>query len=329
MLNTAIIGLGRWGQRLVDSVQDTGRPKGDLIRFTRAVTRTPAKATGFAERHGMQLGNHYAAALADPAIAAVAIATPHTQHAEQIELAAAAGKHVFVEKPFTLTAESARQSVAACDTADVVLALGHNRRFFPSMFALKEMIESGELGRVLHLEGQFSSSYGLELTPEIWRSESAESPAGGMTSLGIHCIDAFIHLNGYISRVQAHSLKQALTVDSNDTTAMLLRFANGTTGLLGTLTATARLFRLQVFGTKGWARIDEDGSMTVRGVDKCPETREFEKRDTCRSELEAFAIAVAGGDPYPLPTDQAIHGIAVLEAIVQSAANDGAAVDLE
>jgi len=76
VLNTAIIGLGRWGQRLVDSVQDAGRPKGDLIRFTRAVTRTPAKATGFAERHAMQLGNRYAAALADPAIAAVAIATP-------------------------------------------------------------------------------------------------------------------------------------------------------------------------------------------------------------------------------------------------------------
>ena len=329
MLNTAIIGLGRWGQRLVDSVQDAGRPKGDLIRFTRAVTRTPAKATDFAERHGMQLGTHYAAVLADPAIAAVAIATPHTQHAEQIEQAAAAGKHVFVEKPFTLTAESARQSVAACETADVVLALGHNRRFFPSMFALKGMIESGELGQVLHLEGQFSSSYGLDLTPVIWRSESAESPAGGMTSLGIHCIDAFIHLNGPISRVQAHSLKRALTVEANDTTAMLLRFANGATGLLGTLTATARLFRLQVFGTEGWARIDEDGSMTVRAVDECPETREFKKRDTCRWELEAFAIAVAGGDPYPLPTDQAIHGIAVLEAIVQSAADDGAAVDLE
>ena len=97
MLNTAIIGLGRWGQRLVDSVQDAGRPKGDLIRFTRAVTRTPAKATDFAERHGMQLGSHYAAVLADPAIAAVAIATPHTQHAEQIEAAAAVVRFAFAD----------------------------------------------------------------------------------------------------------------------------------------------------------------------------------------------------------------------------------------
>ncbi len=328
MLNTAIIGLGRWGRRLVDSVQDAGHPKGDLIRFTRAVTRTPARADDFAERHGMMLGSDYAAALTDPTIAAVAIATPHTRHAEQIERAAATGKHVFVEKPFTLTAESARRAVAACETAGVVLALGHDRRFLPAMSMLKRMIKAGEVGRVLHLEGQFSSPYGLDLTPEIWRSEGVESPAGGMTSLGIHCIDAFIHLAGPIARVQAHSLRQVLAVESHDTTAVLLRFATGATGLLGTLTATARLFRLQAFGTEGWARIDEDGSMTVRATDGQPRTREFEKLDTCRSELEAFAAAVAGGDPYPLPTDQAIHGVAVLEAIVESAARDGGAVDL-
>lgn len=326
MLNTAIIGLGRWGQRLVDSVQDEGHPKGDLIHFTHAVTRTPAKAADFAKRQGMRLGNDYAAVLDDPNITAIALATPHTQHVEQIIQAAAAQKHVFVEKPFTLTAESAKQSVAACEKAGVVLALGHNRRFFPSMIALKAMIGDGELGQVLHLEGQFSSSYGLELTPKIWRAESAESPAGGMTSLGIHCIDAFIHLNGPISRVQAYSLKQVLSVESNDTTAMLLRFANGATGLLGTLTATARLFRLQVFGTRGWVQIDEDGSMTVCPVDGQPEARELDKADTCRSELEAFAVAVSGGEPYLLPTGEAIHGIAVLEAIVESAEHDGTAV---
>ena len=329
MLNTAIVGLGGWGQRLVDSIQDAGRPKGDLIHFTRAVTRTPAKAADFARRHKMPLGDDYAAVLADPDTAAVALATPHTQHAEQIIQAAAAGKHVFVEKPFTLTAESAARSVAACVSAGVVLALGHNRRFLPSMFALKQMIESGDLGQVLHLEGQFSSSYGLELTPAIWRAVGAESPAGGMTSLGIHCIDAFIHLNGPISRVQAYSLKQVLTVESDDTTAMLLRFANGATGLLGTVTATARLFRIQIFGTKGWVRIDEDGSMEACAIDGNPERRTFEKTDTCRSELEAFAVAVGGGTPYLLPSDQAIHGIAVLEAIVESAGQDGTAVAVD
>ncbi len=328
MMNSAIIGLGRWGQHLVDSVQNNGIPKGDLIRFTRAITRTPANAAEFAERHGMSIDADYDEVLADPSIESIALATPHSQHAYQIEKAAAAGKHVFVEKPFTLTADSARIAVTACENSGVILALGHNRRFFPSMINLKQMIDTGELGQILHLEGQFSSSYGIDLTPKIWRAEGSESPAGGMTSLGIHCIDAFIHLNGPISCVQAYSLRQVLQVESNDTTAMLLRFANGATGLLGTLTATARLFRLQVFGTKGWVRIDEDGSMTFCAIEGQPVERVFEKVDTCRAELEAFARAVAGEEPYLLPSDQAIHGIAVLEAIVASSNDDGAAVYL-
>ena len=323
MTRVALIGIGRWGKNLLRILTEQCEVAYCCNRSSRDVH------SWIQRRHPyIRCTFNYEEILKDPTVEGVVIATPIATHEPLALRALQAGKHVFVEKPFTLTAESAKQAVAACEQAGVILALGHNRRFFPSMIALKAMIEAGELGQVVHLEGQFSSSYGLDLTPKIWRADGVESPAGGMTSLGIHCIDAFIDLNGPISRIQAYSLKQALTVESNDTTAMLLRFENGATGLLGTLTATARLFRLQVFGTKGWVRIDEDGSMTVCPVDGQPEDREFEKSDTCRSELEAFATAVAGGEPYLLPTDEAIHGIAVLEAIVESAANDAAAIDL-
>ena len=76
------------------------------------------------------------------------------------------------------------------------------------------------------------------------------------------------------------------------------------------------------------SRAIEDGTMTVCAIDGKPEIREFEKSDTCRSELESFAAAVAGEEPYLIPTDQAIHGVAVLEAIVESAAKDGEAVTI-
>jgi predicted dehydrogenase len=323
MLNAAIVGLGRWGQNLVDSVQAAGKPKGRQIRFTRAVTRTPSKVADFAARHRMPVDSDYAAALADPDIDAIALATPHTQHADQITAAAAAGKH------FTLTRESAQAAVDACDRAGVVVALGHNRRFLPSMMALKRDITDGVLGQVLHLESQFSASFGLDLTPAIWRADPRESPAGGMTSLGIHSVDAFIHLNGPIASVQALSLRQATRVDANDTSVMLFRFANGCTGYLGSLTATARIWRVEVYGTKGWARLNEDGTMDTCAVNEKPQTRSFQPSDTLRAELEAFAAAVAGRSPYPLPPDQAIHGVAVLEAVARSAAQDGAAVGVE
>ena len=142
MLDAAIVGLGRWGQVMVDSVQSGGAPLGEHIRFTRAVTRTPAKVVDYAAGQGMALGADYQAALDDPAIDAVVLATPHSQHADQIVAAAAAGKHVMVEKPFTLGKANAARAVAACERAGVVLVPAHNRRFLPAIAALQTMIRA-------------------------------------------------------------------------------------------------------------------------------------------------------------------------------------------
>src|SRR5262245_13588071 len=95
MIRAAIIGVGRWGQNLVGSVQG----KSDVIRFTAGATRTVSKAEAYANEKGFPLYDSYERALADPDIDAVVLATPHTQHAEQVAAAARARKHVFVEKP--------------------------------------------------------------------------------------------------------------------------------------------------------------------------------------------------------------------------------------
>jgi predicted dehydrogenase len=115
MLKAAIVGLGRWGRRLVDSVQTNGEPKGVKIRFTRAVHRTPELARDYAAVQRLALGEDLAAALGDPAIDAIAFATPQYQHARQVETAALAGKHVFVEKPFALTRANAEAAAAIDD----------------------------------------------------------------------------------------------------------------------------------------------------------------------------------------------------------------------
>ena len=190
MINAAIVGLGRWGRLLAESVQGTSK----RIRFTAGVTRSPAKAQDFCSRHGIVLHGDYGAVLDDPGIDAVVLATPHSQHFEQVIAAAHAGKHVFCEKPFTLTRRDAETALGALDAAALKVAVGHNRRFAPNTIELKRMIDAGELGELLHIEGNFSA----DLAPQAgaWRSDRAESPAGGMTSLGIHVVDAYIHLFG-------------------------------------------------------------------------------------------------------------------------------------
>src|SRR5436309_33347 len=117
-----------------------------LMRFTRGVTLEPDTVRDFAKDMNLSIGTSYEDVLADKSIDAVVLATPHTKHREQVEAAAAAGKHVFCEKPFALTIEDAKAALAACRKAGVVLGVGHNRRLWPSMVKQKELVSSPEFG---------------------------------------------------------------------------------------------------------------------------------------------------------------------------------------
>ena len=149
MINAAIVGLGWWGRTIVESVQQGS----DVIRFAAGATRTVSpEVKAFAEAQKLRLAPDLAALLADPAIDAIVLATPHSQHSAQVIAVAGAGKHVFCEKPFALTKADAEAAVAATTKAGVTLGLGYNRRFHPEMTALRNRIRSGELGTVLHVE---------------------------------------------------------------------------------------------------------------------------------------------------------------------------------
>src|SRR5262245_25068509 len=144
MLRAAIVGLGWWGKTLVTAVQG----KSERIKFVTGATRSRVKAEDFCREHGIKLLDDYEQVLADPAIDAVVLATPHSQHGDQVRRAAAAGKHVVCEKPFTLTAADAKSAIAAARKAGIVLAVGFNRRFHPSMQELKRRMRDGAFGAI-------------------------------------------------------------------------------------------------------------------------------------------------------------------------------------
>src|SRR5687767_9287167 len=143
MLRAAIVGVGWWGKMLVNAAHR----KGD-IEFVVGQTRTKSAAEEFCRERQIKLLDSYDQVLADKSIEAVVLATPHSQHGEQVRLAAAAGKHVFTEKPFTLTSRDAESAIAATEEAKVVLAVGFNRRFHPSMSELGARVRDGRLGEV-------------------------------------------------------------------------------------------------------------------------------------------------------------------------------------
>ena len=139
MLRAAIVGLGSWGRTLVTSVQG----QCENIRFTAGYTRTPQTAEPFCRQHGIRLAGSWEALLADAAIDAVVLATPNSQHEAQIRQAARAGKHVFAEKPVALDRRGAQAAIRAAEEAGVVLAVGFNRRFHPSIRELRMRLRRG------------------------------------------------------------------------------------------------------------------------------------------------------------------------------------------
>jgi predicted dehydrogenase len=318
MLNVAIYGMGNWGSRLIASVQS----RSEKIRFTCGITRDPTAHRAAADKFGLTLTSSYADVLRDPKVDAVLIATPHSLHCQHICEAARAGKHVFAEKPIALTAATAQQAVDATRAAGVTLGLGFNRRYAPSFVEMKRRILAGEIGELLHIEGHHSGPTGFGLKPGYWRSTRAESPAGGMTPRGIHTLDAMIHLGGLVDEVYAHSERRKLQppIDMDDTTSMLLKFKNGITGYFAVLFITGELYRVHAFGTKGWLELRGDTELIARGLQGEPQAISLPVADKERAELEAFADAVAAKQPYMVPPEQAVNGIAVIEATVASAA---------
>src|SRR5215831_9875502 len=263
MLRAAIVGIGTWGQNLVKAVEGSGR-----IRFVSGCTRTPAKAEEFCKRHGIALLGSYEELLASD-VDAVVLTTPHSQHCEEIVAAAKAGKHVFVEKPLGLSLEEAERAVAACVERKLTLAVGYNWRFQPALSEIKAMLADGRLGKLLHLEGNFCGPSVYRFGREHWRHDRDEAPAGGMTGRGVHVVDAMLYLAGRIDSVVAQSARRVQDFGADDTTSMLFRFASGASGYLGTVIATAETWRMQVFGSNGWAEVGDVEHLTTWTLRSC------------------------------------------------------------
>jgi predicted dehydrogenase len=313
VINAAIVGLGWWGKNIVNAVQD----KSERLRFIRGVSKEPDTVRDFAARHNFELSTELADVLADPRIQAVVLATPHSLHTEQIIAVAGAGKAVFCEKPLAMHAADAVRSTGACLKAGVMLGIGTNKRFWPSMRELRRVVASGELGEILHVEAHYSNeNSGAHFS--AWRDLPTESPGGGMTGSGIHALDALISLAGPVRRVHAQLVSRKPQPDPLDAVAVLFEFANHVSGTLAAVRATPFYWRVHVFGRNGSAEALGETDLVLRRSGAKVQHSSFEPVDSLRAEFDAFADAVAGRARYPIPTAQMVDTVAAFEAVIGS-----------
>jgi predicted dehydrogenase len=321
MLNTAIVGLGWWGKILVKAARDFGAP----IRFVRGVTLEPDTVGDFAAEHKIAIGTSFEEVLADPAVQAVVLATPHTKHPEQVKALAAAKKHIYCEKPFALSKAEAAAMLDAVKRAGVLIGVGHHFRLMPSIRILDELMKSGAFGTVMHVEGNYSHDWLANLPADTWRMAAAESRAGGMTGMGIHVLDCFRDLNGPMKRISALSKARALKVPTGDTSAALIEFENGSTGTLGTTIKTPFRWRIAIFGENCWAEsVSETRAIVRRAGKDDPEVIERPADNHLGRNLDYFAKAALGQGAFPISPAGILQTAAALEAVFKSVDADGA-----
>jgi predicted dehydrogenase len=313
MVNAALVGLGWWGTNIINAVQGkTGK-----LRFVHGVTQEPDAARELAAKHGIRLSTQLSAALEDPQVQAVVLATPHSLHADQIVQVAEAGKPVFCEKPLALKHADARRAIDAVQRAGVVIGVGQNKRFWPSMAEFRRVMATGVVGTLLHIEGHYSNENSSNFFAP-WRDDPSETPGAGMTGTGIHVLDAFVNAAGAVATVDAQFVSTRGGHDPRDTISALFRFANNVSGFLGAVRPSPFYWRVQAFGDAGSVEALGETQVVIRTKGGKVEVRDFAKVDSLLAEFDAFADAVEGRAPYPITPTEMVNTIAAFQGVIDS-----------
>ncbi len=319
-----IVGLGNWGGRLARAL---GQVEGAMLATCYA--RTPERRAAFAAKHGCGEAASLEALTNDGSIDGIIVATPHTTHVDLVMQIASAGKHVMVEKPLALNQADAQLCVDAAKAGGVFLQVAHYRRRLTATRAIKAMLDAGKIGRLHYIESAFNRPFGPD-PKRPWRDQDSEAPAGAMTALGIHMLDNLIYLGGPIRRLAALSTVLDPSTPLDDMTSVLVEFESGTHGTIATSLRLPYIAITAAHGDKASAWSEEDGARFF--TQKCGEEERSEQTikpvDGVVANFAAFAHSIRTGTEPETNGVEGLKVVAAFDAIQQSAAADGAFVEL-
>jgi predicted dehydrogenase len=339
-VNVGIVGLGRWAKVLARAAAQSGK-----LKIVSAYSRTEEKRAAFAEEFGVPGVADLQTMLADPRVQGVILTVPNEQHWPLSRQVAAAGKHVYTEKPIANTLEDGVQMAGLEREHGVTVTVGHSARLMAGIRAIRAKIDSGELGRVAFIEANFSNERALELTPKTWRWYKDKAPGGPLSQLAIHHFDVLHYLGGEMTEVSSTASKLSpVGAEVDDQSMTTVRFADGKLGYVGSCWTSPGVFALRVFGSKGLMHYEIDfgtwdtphllhKSATLyiqRGKDGYAkrETLPVPESDMFRTELEMFAESCRTGRAGELTAHNGNVALAAVYAALRSIDRNGEAVKL-
>jgi predicted dehydrogenase len=288
-LRVACIGMGWWSDVLADAIQRSGK-----LEILACYARSEDKRRNFAAKYHCRAAASYEAVLAAPGIEAIINTTPNDVHLTTT--CAAAGKHVFLDKPIANTVADGRALTRACHEAGVVLALGYQRRRESHFRWIRQQIEAGRFGRLVNAEANISRDRLGKVDLTSWRYQAAGMPGGVMLQIGIHYTDVLEYLIGPIHAVRGQLTQLVLPGDNPDVASLILEHENGALSTLNASYASAsEYYLMNIYGKDQTAYYDlHNGLRFLKRGETQPVAVPCTKNDTLVEELEEFAAAARG-----------------------------------
>jgi len=339
-VRAALIGTGAWAKVLAGAARDA------RLQITCCYSPNAERRAAFAHATGIPAVDAIERVWDDTAIDAVVIAAPNQLHRSLAEDAGRHGKHIFVEKPIAHTLEDALAMVELEHKHRITLVVGHCARMLAGNRAIARAIDDGDLGRVSHIEANFSNDRGLRLTSDDWRWYDAKAPGGPLSQIGIHQFDTLRALGGDIVAVCARGARLSPAgAEVADQWVVNLRFADGKLGSIVTSWTSPGNYSVRVAGDRAswfyeidqslWSqpsRLHENAVLERQARDEGPGERTrmpVSPGNMFRDELKLFADAVSNGTACELSAENGMRALAAVEAAIASDAHSGAEVLLD
>jgi len=279
------------------------------------------------------------ALLSDPEVEAVYIASPVIYHKEQAIKTARAKKHILLEKPVALTAAEGEEVRKICQEEGVLAAAGFMMRFHAFHQKMKEIVESGRLGKVVSGRAQLTCWY-----PDIpgnWRQQMNTSGGGALMDMGVHCIDLLQYITGgKAKKVAAFTGTKTFKYDVEDSASVIFEMDNGAYCYVDSnfnIPDAAAKCRLEIYGTKGSMLAEGTVSQVEGGkldvvlsddsldydarqdrVDVAPVKIEVEFGNMYTKEVESFSSSIINGVGVEVSIEDALQVQRVVEAAYES-----------
>ena len=314
MIKAASIGLGWWSDELAKSIQG----KSKKIKIVSCYSKNKKKRIDFSKKYKTNYHDSYMAILKDPKIDAVILTTPHSLHSKHTIQAMQNRKHVFVEKPMATKFLDAKKMYLAAKKYKKILSVGHNRRYSSVFDFINNLNRQRKIGKILHIDSNFSAPGAMKYKKKIWRANRKESPGGAIAGLGIHMIDLMCYFGGKVKSVQSLVKKYAVKVNIDDTTSALFELKN-CTGNLTTIFACPYISTFNIFGTNMniFSEVDKN---KIKLVNKNGRIKKLNltNKNTLFLELQEFADSCNNKNKYRIKNSEAAHNVKIMEAIVKS-----------